>query len=314
LPHFLWKLSSDQSGFDANVATNATRNRYAKGYAMRLVFGLVLMIGLGLAGGAVYMAQNYIGQNRAELEQERAARLALVPMADAFVVKRDIKYGEKISKEDVAFVQLPENALPEGTFQLPADLFPGDGSELRTALREIEKFEALTRSKVTEPGEIAGVSSSLKQGERAFAIKVDATSGVSGFLRPGDRVDVYWTGSLGTNAGEVTKLIEAAIRLIAVDQSANSERSSATIARTVTVAISPQQVAALAQAQATGRVSLSLVGATDNELAEAVEINQRQLLGIVEEQVVEAEKERVCTIKTRRGAEVVEIPIPCKDP
>ena len=39
---------------------------------MRLVFGLVLIAGLGLAGFAVYMAQNYIGAYENALQQERA--------------------------------------------------------------------------------------------------------------------------------------------------------------------------------------------------------------------------------------------------
>ena len=45
----------------------------------------------------------------------------------------------------------------------------------------------------------------------------------------------------------------------------------------------------------------------------SVEIDQQQLLGIQQAQVAapEAPKEQVCTIRTRRGAEVVEIPIPC---
>ena len=278
---------------------------------MRVVFMLVLVIGLGLAGGAVYMAQQYLGQNRAELEAERAARLAMSPLVDVFIVKRDIAYGERISKEDVTIVAFPENALPEGVFRDPAVLFPGDGSLLRTAVRSIDKNEALTSRKVTEPGEIAGVTALLKKGERAFAIGVNVSSGVSGFLRPGDHVDVYWTGSAGK--GEVTKLIETGVRIIAIDQSANSERASATIARTVTVAVSPVQVAALAQAQSTGRLSLSLAGSADDVVTGEVEVDQKELLGIVDEVVVVEEAEKVCTVKTRRGAEVVEIPIPCKD-
>ena len=51
--------------------------------------------------------------------------------------------------------------------------------------------------KVTDPGEEAGVTSQLEPGMRAFALRVDVASGVSGFLRPGDRVDIYWTGSVG---------------------------------------------------------------------------------------------------------------------
>ncbi|MEM6634270.1 MAG: Flp pilus assembly protein CpaB [Pseudomonadota bacterium] len=278
---------------------------------MRVVFGLVLVVGLGLAGFAVYMAQEYIGANREALERERAARAALVPLVEVFVVNRTIKYGEQLSKDDVKLVRFPENAVPDGVFRDPANLFPGDGSDLRTVLRTIDRNEALSRQKVTDPGEIAGVGSLLEPGERAFTIRVDVTSGVSGFLRPGNNVDVYWSGR--SQIGDITKLIESAVRIIAIDQSANSELAENRVARTVTVAVSPIQVAALAQAQATGRLSLSLVGSGDTVTTETtdIEINQRELLGIKEAEVVEVEEQRVCTIKTRRGGEVVEVPIDC---
>ena len=175
--------------------------------------------------------------------------------------------------------------------------------------RVFDKVEQLGEADGPEPGEDAGVSSRLAKGMRAFAIRVDVASGVSGFLRPGDRVDVYWSGR--TADTEVTKLIEAGVRLIAIDQIADEDRSSPTIARTVTVEASPNEVAALAQAQSTGRLSLSLVGAEDDTVAGAVEVDQNQLLGIKPQEVVTVEQERVCTIRTRRGAEVVEIPIPC---
>ena len=152
---------------------------------------------------------------------------------------------------------------------------------------------------------------------RAFTITVDGSSGVSGFLRPGDRVDGYWTGrvDIGNQAsnGDVTKLIESAVPLIAIDLSADAlGMGEANIAKTVTVAVDPQQVAALAQAQSTGKLSLSLVGVNDDTVAEAIEVDQRSLLGIkTQETIAEVAKEKVCTIRTRRGAEVVEIPIPC---
>lgn len=276
---------------------------------MRIVFGFVLLLGVGLAGGAVYMAQGYIGAYSAALEEERAARAAQVPLVDVFVVNRQLAYGEYLAKEDVRLVSWPENAIPEGAFLDPAELFKGD--ELRTVLRRIEKDEAVLAVKVSEPGQDAGLTSRLSRGMRAFAINVDVSSGVSGFLRPDDVVDVYWSGNAQDK--EVTKLIQSRIKIIAIDQTADTERNKATIARTVTVEASPQQVAALAQAQSTGRLSLSLVGAGDDTVAEAIEVDQNQLLGIEEEKVAERAKEKVCTIKTRRGAEVVEIPIPCVD-
>jgi pilus assembly protein CpaB len=140
------------------------------------------------------------------------------------------------------------------------------------------------------------------------------TSGVSGFLRPGDRVDVYWTGAGGESTAlgrEITKLIETNVKIIAVDQIADTDRTAPVIARTVTVEATPQEVAALAQAQSSGRLSLSLVGAEDDSIADVVQVDQRSLLGIVEEAPEVVEKEEVCTTKVRRGAEVVEQVIPC---
>ncbi len=283
---------------------------------MRMVFGLVLLVGVALAGGAVYMAKNYIGAYQNELARERAARQEIIPTVDVYVAQRSLKYGEALNSDDYRLVAWPETAIPEGTFVGQGNLYPEGENDLRYVLRAMEKDEAIMAIKVTEPGEEAGLTSQLERGMRAFAIKVDVASGVSGFLRPGDRVDVYWTGRIqGRNRddrGEVTKLIDTAIKLIAIDQTSAGDIDAATIARTITVAIRPEQVAALAQAQSSGRLSLSLVGADDDTIASAFQIDQDMLLGIEAEEVTaELEEKKVCTIKTRRGAEVVIIPIPC---
>jgi pilus assembly protein CpaB len=279
-----------------------------------MVFGLVLLVGLALAGFAVYMAQGYINNYQQELERERAARAAIVPTVEVFVVNRAVRYGDKVTKEDVRAVKWPQDAVPAGAFQTIEAIFPQGDTVLRTALRAMEKDEALLEVKVTEPGEDAGVSSRLAKGMRAFAISVDVASGVSGFLSPGDRVDVYWTGSAEMANGEsqnITQLIQPGIKLLAIDQSADTDRDGPSVARTVTVEATPQQVAALAQAQATGSLSLALVGLFDEETSEGVAIDQGDLLGIEPAQVVQREREKVCTVRTRRGADVVEIPIPC---
>jgi len=283
---------------------------------MRAVFGLVLIVGVALAGGAVMMAKNYISAYQTELARERAARAEAVPTVDVFVATKPLKYGERLSKDAVRAVRWPQNAIPQGAFTEIDTLFPPHADDdLRVVLRAMEKDEAILAVKVTEPGEDAGITSRLQRGMRAFAIKVDVSSGVSGFLRPGDKVDVYWTGMMpgsGGSHGEVTRLIETNVELVAVDQSAGGDINEAIIARTVTVAAHPRQVAALAQAQTTGRLSLALVGAGDDTVASVVEVDQRTLLGLgAVEAPQEVEQEKVCTIRTRRGAEVVEIPIPC---
>ncbi|MGB5863522.1 MAG: Flp pilus assembly protein CpaB [Sulfitobacter sp.] len=281
---------------------------------MRMIFGLVLLVGIALAGGAVYLAKDQIGQYKTAIARAEAEKAQIVPTQKIFVVNRALKYGDKLTEEDVRQVDFPIAALPEGHFLELASIFPETTDEPRTVLRPIEKDEALLSVKITEPGEDAGLTSRLERGMRAFAINVDVSSGVSGFLRPGDRVDIYWTGSVGSGQArtDVTKLIESTIPLIAVDQRSDNVEG-AQIARTVTVAVSPKQVAALAQAQSTGRLALSLVGTGDDVIiASNIEVNQRDLLGIVEEaQAPAVAAEKVCTIRTRRGAEVVNLPIPC---
>jgi len=278
---------------------------------MRMIFGLVLVVGLALAGFAVYMAQGYISQTQAELAQERAARAKAGPLVEVYVVNKPLAYGDALTRDDVQKIYWPQNALPDRIFTDEALLFPVGAPGPRYILRQMEKFEPLLAVKLTEPGQDAGLTSRLAKGMRGFAIKVDVASGVSGFVQPGDKVDVYWTGSNG--GSEMTRLIETTVKIIAVDQISNSDRSaSAMVARTVTVEATPQQVARLAQAQATGRLVLALVGSNDASVSGLIEVDSQSLLGI-EQQVVDAAPPapRVCTIKTRKGAEVTEIPIPC---
>jgi len=285
-----------------------------------MVFGLVLVLGLGLAGFAAYMAKTYIDGYQRQLAIERQQRAPNIETVDVYVAARPLAFGEALREKDVRIVAYPKTALPEGVFTKPEQLFvPGAGME-REVLRSMIAREVILPMKVTKPGQDAGITSRLDAGMRAFAIKVDATSGVSGFLRPGDLVDVYWTGSIGKgnvrtegdSSGEVTKLIETRMKIIAVDQNADIESAEARVARTVTVSATPQEVAALAQAQSTGRLALSLVGALDESLSEVIEVDQRRLLGLQAEVVDEPEPEAAhCTVRTRRGAEVIETPIPC---
>ncbi len=280
---------------------------------MRIVFFLVLLLGLGLAGTAVHMARGYIGQNQAELEAARRAAAQVVETTPVYTARRALRYGERLTEEDVVAIQWPRTALPEGVFTDSAELFP-EGQPPRAVMRAMERGEPIMEVKVTRPGQEAGISARLGEGMRAFTIDVNVSTGVAGFLRPTDRVDIYWTGQIGGRGNETTRLMESGVKVIAVDQSADQDREAAArIARSVTVEVTREQVAALALAQTTGRLSLALVGVADESLERTVEINRRSLLGIVDAPEPEAapEPEPVCTVRTRRGGELVTMEIPC---
>jgi pilus assembly protein CpaB len=278
---------------------------------MRGVFGLVLAAGVALAGGAVYLAQGYISQTEAALAAEQEARAMTGPLVQAYVVNKPMAYGQPLLKEDIQQVWMQEQFLPETIYRTEEAIFPPNEEKPRYVLRSMEAFEPLLSVKVTDPGRPAGLTGQLTNGQRAFAINVDVTSGVSGFLQPGDRVDVWWSGSSSSTGESFTQLIETSVGIVAVDQATSERSNEASIASTVTVEVSPEQVGRLAQAQATGKLTLSLVGNNDTAEIGAIEVDSNELLGIKEQEVVQAQQEEVCTIRTRRGAEIVETPIPC---
>jgi pilus assembly protein CpaB len=181
-------------------------------------------------------------------------------------------------------------------------------------MRRTEAFEPVLASRLTEPGELAGLTAKLAPGMRAFQIKVGVASGVAGFVQPDDFIDVYWTGSI--NGIEQTRLIESSMQIIAVDDAFNEGQSSGGSAGTITVAVTPEKVARLTQAQATGRLTMSLVGEDAGVVSENIEVDTNALLGIVKEEVVAAPEvvvEEKCFAKQRSGTEIIQtnVEIPC---
>ncbi|KEO57045.1 Flp pilus assembly protein CpaB [Thioclava indica] len=287
---------------------------------MRMIFALFLAAGIGLAVVAVYMAQGQMAQFQAERDHYAELQKKFPRLANVVVSKKELKYGQRFTPEDLTIVRVEAAGVPKGAFSTivakqgtpeakHAAFIEGE-TRPRAMLRSIEPLEPILAQKVTNPGVDAGIMANLQPNKRAFTIQVNVASGVSGFLRPGDRVDVYWSGNI--NGQPVTKLIQPDLDLIAIDQSADADRTAETqIARTVTAQVSPEQVAALTLAQSTGKLTLSLVGSRDTEQVGKIEIDRNQLLGIQDKQVEKVVTKKVCTIKTRKGSQVVETEIPC---
>ena len=277
---------------------------------MRFLFLLFLIVGLGLAGFAAYTAKN-----RFDAYEVRLARtLELEAQKDSYVTvavaRRALSYGSELTPERVLFVNFPTRVVDvvgENWFLTEDDLF-GEDAPNPSLLRNMEMGEPISRAKITGFGREAGVAARLGEGYRAFTIRVDVASGVSGFLTPSDRVDVFWSGRFRGEA--VTRLIIENIDLIAVDQISDQDRNRPVVARTITVRATPQQADVLAQAQASGALSLSLRGIGDVAETGDLEVNLDDVVGYVAPEPVIAEEivpEVIAprrTITIRRGSDV----------
>jgi pilus assembly protein CpaB len=274
---------------------------------------------MALAGVAVYMIQGYMADLEAALRKEQAFNAKAGKLVEVFVFAKPKKYGDPLAEDDVVAIYWPEKSLPETIFRDKAVLFPENAKGPRYIMRSTEAFEPVLASRVTEPGELANLTSKLEKGKRAFAIKVGTNSGISNFVKPDDYIDILWTGNVSGVEGGITRQIESAILVIAVDNAINEGQvTSDTVAQTVTVAATPEQVARLAQAQATGRLTLSLARDASETVEGTVETNTKAMLGIVEEVVapeVVAPEVKKCYAKQRSGGQVIEtdVEIPCSN-
>ena len=280
---------------------------------MRLVFLLILLLGMGLAGFAGYLIlqefggyDNRVAALQAEIDDLKTRVVETTPVV---VAAREISYGNRLTEEDVKEVYFPADAVPENSFA-GLDALLGETQDQKDAgrvvTRLIEAGEVMMQTKVSDFGQDAGVASRLDAGERAFTLNVDVASGVSGFLRPGDRVDVLWTGR-DNQGGTQTRLLLDGIQLIAIDQLANEDRNKPIVARTVTVGAPREIVGILAQAQATGKLQLALRGiGDDSKEGGAVVVDQKDILQI--EDVQEAQK---CFRTIRKGTEVTREEVDC---
>lgn len=201
---------------------------------------------------------------------------------EILVASKDMKIGQDLQPGDLRWQSWPKTALFSGAVvrkddQKAAEVFKG-----RVA-RDINKDEPFT--KLLLVGESKGnfVAASLEPGMRAVAIEVSASSMAGGFVSAGDMVDVVLTYQhsirpekddllakrvIDQNLDKIaTETIIQNVKVLAVDQSATRpEDDKVKVGKTVTLALTVQQVEELSLAQEMGELTLSLRGVGDDEI------------------------------------------------
>jgi pilus assembly protein CpaB len=262
---------------------------------MRLGSLIMTVAGLSVAGGAVYVAQSYIGTASAHQSQSEQA------VVRVYAAAQNIPFGQAIQSHMLTTIEWPAASVPPGVFTDREALLGSTGVEPRRAKSALATGELLLASKVSDFGEKVTIVQTLGANTRAMAIKVDAETAVGGFVTPGDFVDVVLTQGQSKDIRAVTILQN--IRVIGVDQSADLQSDEATIARTVTVEITPEQGQRLALAQKAGTLSLSLrtlEGAVDEPL------ESLKLSDLLREVSPVPEDSKSTNVRERRGANDVQ--------
>ena len=114
----------------------------------------------------------------------------------------DLPWGTKLQKEMLKTVPYLKESLPDG-YQSNPDLLEG-----RVVLSPFKASEAVLEYRLApESVTVGGVSAVIKPGMRAVAVKGDKVIGISGFIQPGNRVDVLVTLKDPNTKNETTKMV-----------------------------------------------------------------------------------------------------------
>lgn len=217
-------------------------------------FYISLGAGVVLAILAVVVIRLYVG---AALRGAQEPDSAFTRVA---VVTRDLPSGTVLAPVDIRLVRWPKDSVPAGAFDAVDAIFKGAKSvNERISLVAMAAGEPILRSKIAGLGSRPILSSMVGEGMRAISVKIDDVSGVSGFILPGNRVDVILTRHVGTsNANLVTDIILQNIKVLGIDQLASTESDKPVVGRTATVEVTPEQAGKLVLAQQAGTLSLAL--------------------------------------------------------
>lgn len=223
---------------------------------LRNLITLVFAAALGLV--ALLLMRGYIASHSTARAEPRQATTPVV------VAVAPIKRSTTLKPDMLKVVQYPRASVPQGAFSSVEQVVRAPDGAARSALRDLVSNEPIVTSKVSGPDSRANLAGVLAPGMRAVSVKSGEVAGVGGFVLPGDRVDILVTRPTGSGPG-ASSLVQALaenVRVMGVDQSSDADEP--TVAKAVTVEVTPDQAQAISLAQAIGSVSLSLRQADDS--------------------------------------------------
>ena len=236
---------------------------------------VALLVGaLVIAVITAVMARNMFAG--AGAQQAAAAPVPVGPKV--LVAKKALPVGTIIDADSFSFQPWPKE-LMQGAYYVEGQ--PDAKNLAGTVVRyQIAAGQPVTRGSLVGPQDRGFLAAALGAGMRAVTVPVNTTTGVAGFIFPGDHVDLVLTQQVqGGGDGaplKVSETIVRNVRVLATDQRfTDKDEDGKTAVRTfsnVTFEVTPKIAEKIAVAQSLGQLSLSLRSLADNgaELERAV--------------------------------------------
>ena len=218
----------------------------------RLRAALFLLVSLAAAFVAAAVIWSVITSYQKELVDATREEETV----QVIVAAHDLAQGRTITAEDLAPIELPPDYVPSAVLRDAAEAV-GRVPRERILVREFIREERLA-----DPEAGVGLNAIIPRGMRAISVNINGGSAVSGFLNPGNYVDVLVT-VIGTDGRETeTNTLLQAITVLAVNArmgvGGTTGEAAERVKPSVTLAVTPEQAEKLTHAVAEGNVTLTL--------------------------------------------------------
>lgn len=178
------------------------------------------------------------------------------------VAAADLSWGTVLTTGMIKVAPFLKASLPDGYFSDPASLVG------RVLISPIKTNEPIFETKLAPTSvKTGGIAAVITPKKRAIAIRVDKTIGVSGFIHPGNRVDILVTMATGKTPAPLTKTILENILVLAAgpETETKGKEEKPSNVDVITIEVTPEEAEKVALAAAEGRIQLALRNFSDTE-------------------------------------------------
>ena len=184
-----------------------------------------------------------------------------VKIRQAAIAMVELPAGTKIKPKMIKTVSFLEESLPPGYFSSPDKLVG------RVVITPLKSKELVLESRLA-PVDVTrgGVSAILKPGKRAISIKGTKVLGLSGLVKPGDRVDVLLITTDPKTKESVNKTVFENVRVLATGtQLIENAEGKPSPVDNYTLEVTPEEGERLVLASTKGKLQFALRNILDTE-------------------------------------------------
>lgn len=237
---------------------------------------ILIVVALVVSGLTIFLGRSWLEAERnAALEAQRNQQQpAQQPSSMVLVAKGNLVPGQFVRGDNLRWQPWPNDGISANYIvQGQRTLEDFIGTVARISMAD---GEPITETRLVRPGSSGFLAAVLEPGKRAVTVNVTPSSGIAGFVFPGDHVDVIVTMTAHDDT-RASQTVLTDIRVLAMDQRLDDQSKDIVVGKTATLEVTPKQAEVIAVVSSIGSLSLSLRSIGRDE-AEVAPENGRQKL------------------------------------